>query len=124
MVVNNASNKRKAEDYPEGEESRISEVSEVIEEEEVKQCVCEIEQRVEHEDVKDEVHVEEEECWQHENELDPREVSNARKEEIGYMQSRTIWSVKPICECCRKPAKHLFQLDGLMFRELRELRAG
>ena len=105
MVVNNASSKRKAEDYPEGEESRISEVLEVIEEEEVKQWVCEIEQRFEHEDVKDEVHVEEEECMQHENELDPQEVSNARKEEIGYMRSRTIWGVKPISECWEKTGK-------------------
>ena len=102
MVVN----KRKAEDYPEGEESRISEVFEVIEEEEVKQWVCEIEQRVEHEDVKDEIHVEEEElCMQHENELDQQEVSNARKEEIGYMQSRSIWSVKPISDCWEKTGK-------------------
>ena len=30
MAVNNASSKRKAEDYPEGEEARISEVFEVI----------------------------------------------------------------------------------------------
>ena len=71
MAVNNASSKRKAEDYPEGEETRISEVFEVIEEEEVKQWVCEIEQRGEHEDVNDEVHIEEEEeeeeCMQHEN---------------------------------------------------------
>ncbi len=49
MVVNNASSKRKAEDYPEGEESRISEVFETIEEEDVKAWVCEIEQRVDHE---------------------------------------------------------------------------
>ena len=40
-----------------------------------------------------------------ENELDQREVSNARKEEIGYMQSRTAWSVKPIPECLEKTDK-------------------
>ena len=36
-------------------------------EEDVKQWVCEIEQTVEHEDGRDEVHVEEEECMQHGN---------------------------------------------------------
>ena len=113
MVVNNAGEKRKAEEYPEGEESRISEVFEIVEEEVVKQWVCEIEQRVDHEDVKDDVHVEEEELQeQHENQLheqhenlDQHEVNIARKEEIGYMQSRSIWSVKPISDCWEKTGK-------------------
>ena len=114
MAVSNASSKREAEDYPEGKETRISEVFEVIGEEEVKKWVCEIEQRVSSRDlgspslvegVNDEVQVEEEECMQHGKELDPHEVSNARKEEIGYMPSRTIWSVKPISECWEKSGK-------------------
>ena len=46
MAANNGSEKRKAEDYLEGEEARISEVVEVIEEEDVKRWACEIEERV------------------------------------------------------------------------------
>ena len=102
MTVSNASDKRKAEDYPEGEESRISEV---IEEEIVKEWVCEIEEQVDNE-VDEQVHVEEEDDnIQHENELNQLEVQSARKEEIDYMQSRTIWSVKPILECWEKTGK-------------------
>ena len=101
MTVSNASDKRKAEDYPEGEEARISEVFEVIEEEEVKKWVCEIEERVENEEVNDEVHVEEEDS----NELCQHEVCSARQEEIGYMQSRSIWSVMPISDCWEKTGK-------------------
>ena len=108
MSVNNASEKRKAEDYPEGEESRISEVCEIIEEEVVKKWVCEIEERVEHEEVDNNVHGEEEDDniqHENENELNQQEVCSARKEEIGYMQSSTILSIKPISDCWEKTGK-------------------
>ena len=64
--------------------------------------------KVEHEEVSDEVHVEEEDVISEEGEegqLCQHEVCSAREEEIGYMQSRTIWSVKPISDCWEKTGK-------------------
>ena len=94
--------KRKPEDYPEGEEMRL----EIIEEDTVKSWVCEIEDAI-----KEESPVEEEEegekAWDDvkDIELDVREVRKARKEEVGYMENRTIWTVKPETECWERLGK-------------------
>ena len=44
---------------------------------------------------------EEEEERQRKEEEELRRKEEARKEEVGYMQKRRIWDVKPISECMR-----------------------
>ena len=44
-------------------------------------------------------------CQANDGELCPEEVGRARKEEIGYMESRSIWTIKPISDCWEKTGK-------------------
>ena len=111
--------KRKAEEPPEGEEHRCEEV--IIEECQVDRWVCEITKRVK----------EETECsstaknmvlqcrgtiaenviaeigWDDVNggELKEEDTRKARSEEVGYMEGRKIWSVKPVGDCWEKLGK-------------------
>ena len=75
--------KRKAEDYPEGEEARIQEVDEIFEEEEeVRNWVCEIGENIEKEIVKE---IEFDETAGDDvngGELNPEDAKKARKEEV------------------------------------------
>ncbi len=99
------SGKRKAEDYPEGEEARLEEVrvDEIFEEGMVEDWICQLEEEVAEE--KD--YNFDETAWDDVNggELDPEQVKGARKEEVGYMESREIWSLSPISECWEKTGK-------------------
>ena len=102
--------KRKAEDYPEGEEARLEEVQvdESVEEEIVEDWICQIEDKLEKETLGEEDIDFSETAWDDVNgeELDPKQVKVARKEEIGYMEkTRKIWSLKPIDECWEKTGK-------------------
>ena len=92
--------KRKAEDYQEGEEKRI----EVIEECQVDRWVCEITERIKEEKINQEVCEDEEIGWDDvkDQELNAEEVRSARKEEVGYMEGRNIWTIKPVAECWEK----------------------
>ena len=97
--------KRKAEHYPEGEEARVQEVDEIFEEEEVRNWVCEIGEKIEKEIVKE---IEfDEAAWDdvRGGELNPEDVKKARNEEVGYMETRNIWSVKPVSDCWEKTGK-------------------
>ena len=40
-----------------------------------------------------------------EGELEVKEVKAARKEEVGYMENRKIWSIAPTSECWEKLGK-------------------
>ena len=95
--------KRKAEDYPEGEEHRI----EVVEECQVDRWVCEITGRINEEKINQEDCEDKELGWDDvkDQELDAGEVKAARKEEVGYMEGRNIWSIKPVAECWEKLGK-------------------
>ena len=99
--------KRKAERDPEGEEHRCEEV--IIEECQLDRWVCEITRRVkggyEKEDGQKKVIAEI--GWDDVNggELKEEDTKKARAEEVGYMEGRKIWSVKPIGECWEKLGK-------------------
>ena len=55
-----------------------------------------------------------EEAWDDvkELELDAKEVTAARKEEVGYMEGRAIWTTKPVTECWVKSGKAPVTVDG------------
>ena len=79
--------KRKAEDYPEGEEARLDGVvvDETFEEEQVEGWVCEIEAKLVEEEADEEKNFNfDETAWDDVKgeELDPEQVRIARKEEI------------------------------------------
>ena len=57
-----------------------------------------IEEHVEEKELEEEA---DEKAWDDvkEMELDTKEVRTTRKEEVGYMENRKIWTVRPESEC-------------------------
>ena len=95
--------KRKAED---GEDMQV-EALDIIEEETAVNWVCEVKEALEDEKEDFEEGLAEDKAWDDINgcELNPMEVQTARKEEVTYMKTRPIWTVRPRSECWEKLGK-------------------
>ncbi len=96
----------------------------ISEEKVAEQWVCEIKEMLEEEmtEWKEDFG---ETAWDDVNggELDPKQVKVARKEEVGYMEKRGIWSLKPTKECWEKTGKAPVSVRWVDIWEVVEVRS-
>ena len=78
----------------------------MIEECQADRWVCEVTARIK-EEQEGEKELDGETAWNDvkEGQLEVKEVKAARKEEVGYMENRRIWSMTPVSECWEKLGK-------------------
>ena len=102
-----------------GDPMAVEEAGEIIEDTQAERWVFEItarikgetgefkEEKVIQEVINEESGDEEEKGWDDvkDQELNAEDVRAARKEEVGYMEGRNIWSIKPLSDCWEKLGK-------------------
>jgi hypothetical protein len=101
--------KRKANEVDDLEAERVVGDVEIIDEEFAKVCINEVAKAMDLESAEERYiwgeDGDEFEAMEEEDVLDGREVREARKEEVDYMEGRKIWSIRTVDECWMKMGK-------------------